>query len=237
MESSFVALDSGLRLQVWTLGSPDAPPVVALHALGEAGTDWAQVAGALVEDGYRVIAPDLRGHGGSDWPEEYSYDSIRDDIVGLLDALELERPILMGHSLGGAVALVVAQSEPDRISRLIVEDAPPPFPRERACPARPDVPLPFDWQVVESVYQQMNDPTRRWWPGLQQITAPTLVIGGGQASTIPQDQLAAVAALIPDCELVTIEAGHLVHDAEPEQVIQTVRGWLAGWRDWPCRPR
>src|SRR5215831_16271514 len=62
--------------------------------------------------------------------------------------------------------------------------------------------------------------------GLTAITAPTLLIGGGPASHIPQDMLAAAAARIPRCDLVTIPAGHDVHTARPAEFASAVLGWL-----------
>ena len=66
------------------------------------------------------------------------------------------------------------------------------------------------------------------WAGLRTITAPTLLVGGGPDSHIPQDKLAETAALIPRCDLVTIPAGHDVHTARPEEFGDAVLSWLAG---------
>lgn len=124
------------------------------------------------------------------------------------------------------VAYLIALERPDLVARLIVEDAPPPFPRTRALPRRPDGDLPFDWDVVVAVNDQVDDPTRRWWPRLGEITAPMLLVAGGPASTIPQHLLAEVAAAVPDCTLVTIEVGHDVHEAAPYAFTKAVTGWL-----------
>ena len=61
-----------IRLAYAVTGEPGAPPMVLLHALGERGADWAPVAGRFAER-FRVFAFDLRGHGDSDWPGEYSF--------------------------------------------------------------------------------------------------------------------------------------------------------------------
>ncbi|HEX9066082.1 MAG TPA: alpha/beta fold hydrolase [Streptosporangiaceae bacterium] len=71
-------------------GDEQAPPMVLLHALGERGADWDGVGRRLAER-YRVYAPDLRGHGDSDWPGDYSFWLMRDDVLGFLDALGQER--------------------------------------------------------------------------------------------------------------------------------------------------
>ncbi|MDT0263147.1 alpha/beta hydrolase [Jatrophihabitans sp. DSM 44399] len=126
---------------------------------------------------------------------------MRDDVLGVLVALDLQDLVLVGHSMGGTVAYLVAQAQPGRIARLVVEDAPPPFPRERPVPARPAGELPFDWVVVPAIVDEVNDPSLRWWKHLPEITAPTLLVGGGPTSHVPQDLLVDVARAVPDCTL------------------------------------
>jgi 3-oxoadipate enol-lactonase len=215
----------GIRLAYEASGSPGAPPMVLLHALGERGASWAPVTARFAER-FRVLALDLRGHGGSDWPGTYSFQLMCDDVLGVLDQLGLAKVTLVGHSMGGAVAYLVAMQRPERVERLIVEDASPPFPRDRAIPARPAGPLDFDWAVVPAIVGQVNAGDPAAWDGLGAITAPTLLIGGGPESHIPQDKLAAAAARIPRCDLVTIPAGHLVHEDRPAEFAGAVLGWL-----------
>jgi 3-oxoadipate enol-lactonase len=125
-------------------GSSDAAPMVLLHALGERAASWAPVTARFAEC-FRVFALDLRGHGGSDWPGTYSFQLMCDDVMGALDRFGLGMVTLAGHSMGGMVAYLVAMRQPGRVERLIIEDAPPPCPRERAIPDRPVGPLDFDW--------------------------------------------------------------------------------------------
>ncbi|MGN6790841.1 MAG: alpha/beta fold hydrolase [Streptosporangiaceae bacterium] len=216
-----------VRLAYAVSGETVAPPMVLLHALGERAADWAPVAGRFAER-FRVFAFDLRGHGDSEWPGEYSFQLMRDDVVAALDKLGLAGVTLVGHSMGGAVAFGVAMARPDLVRRLIVEDASPPYPRDRAIPARPDGPLDFDWPVVPAIVAQVNVGDQAAWDGLVTITAPTLLIAGGPASHIDQDKIAAAAARIPHAELVTVPAGHLVHATRPAEFADTVLTWLAG---------
>lgn len=206
-------------------GDPGAPPMVLLHALGEQSGNWDQVAPRFATQ-FRVVALDLRGHGASSWPGAYSFPLMRDDVLGVLDALDLRGLVLVGHSMGGIVAYLVAQAQPARVSRLIVEDAPPPFPLDRPVPARPAGELGFDWAVVPVVVEEINDPSRRWWKHLSKITAPTLLVGGGPTSHIPQELLVAVSRAVPDCPLITIPAGNDVHESEPDTFAATVLEWL-----------
>lgn len=188
-----VALAGGTVISCRLSGDPGAPPMVLLHALGEDAGSWDEVA-AWFATGFRIVALDLRGHGTSTWPGAYSFPLLRDDVLGVLDALDLSDLVLVGHSMGGIVAYLVAQAQPGRISRLVVEDAAPPFPRDRPVPARPAGELGFDWTVVAAIVEEINDPSRRWWTHLGEITAPTLLVGGGPTSHIPQ-QLLAVGCL------------------------------------------
>jgi len=214
-----------IQLAYEVSGGNGAPPLVLLHALGERGADWAPVHDRFAGH-FQIFAPDLRGHGNSDWPGEYTFRLMRDDVLGFLDRLGLARVTLAGHSMGGAVAYLVAMESPDRVEHLIVEDVSPPFPRDRAIPARPGGPLDFDWAVVPAIVGEVNRGDPAAWAGLAAITAPTLLIGGGPGSHIPQHRLAEAADRIPRCDLVTIPAGHLVHATRPAQFADAVLGWL-----------
>lgn len=216
----------GIRLHCRVDGRPGSPPMVLLHALGEDGSDWDDVVAELDGD-FQTYAVDLRGHGTSDWPGYYSFELMRDDVLGLLDQLGLDAVTLVGHSLGGLVAYLVAESQPARITRLVVADVCPPYPRERPIPERPDHPVPFDWPVVPAIATETGIERAEWWDALADITAPTLLVGGGPTSHVPQDLLAAVARRVPDCRLVTIEAGHHVHREAPESFMAALSDFLA----------
>jgi pimeloyl-ACP methyl ester carboxylesterase len=72
----------------------------------------------------------------------------------------------------------------------------------------------------------VNTDDRAAWDALATIAVPTLVVGGGSASHVPQDLLAEVAERIPDGTLVTVEAGHFVHNEAPEAFADAVLDWL-----------
>lgn len=216
---------SGVGLAYHLAGNPDAPPMVFLHALGEQASSWDAVLPTF-EPLFHVAAFDLRGHGASDWPGKYSFELMRDDVLDAVDKLNMWQIVLVGHSMGGAVAYLVAQEAPGLVTRLIVEDVPPPYPRDTVIPQRPPGPLPFDWPVIPAIIEQVNDPSMKWWKGLPDIAVPTLLIAGGPASHIPQDKLVDVARAIPDCTLVTIPVGHNVHAETPAAFAEAVLGWL-----------
>jgi pimeloyl-ACP methyl ester carboxylesterase len=231
-----------LAYRVW--GPEDAPPVVLLHCRGADGADWTVIAEGLASGARprRVYAVDLRGHGRSDWPgtrpgagpEVYAQEAMRADVLAFLDALGLGRVDVVGHSLGGAVAYLLAQDAPDRVRRLVLEDVPAPFPLDppRPLAERPDGELPFDWAMVLATDRQRNAPDPVWWDHMGRITMPTLLIGGGPTSPIPQEQLAELAAALPDARLVTLGGGHLVHEARPEDFLAAVAEFL----NYPDQP-
>ncbi|MCM3322645.1 MULTISPECIES: alpha/beta fold hydrolase [Cytobacillus] len=217
---------NGLTFQYRESGEPSAPPLVALHALGKSAESWDQVAAVLGEK-YRVLALDQRGHGGSARTSTYSFELMSDDLLHFANAMNLERFTLIGHSMGGTVSYLFSETFPSRIERLIIEDTPPPFPdKPIEVPSKPSDPLPFDWLVVSSILQQLNEPNPEWWARLTDIIMPTLIIGG-ESSHIPQNKLQEVSERIPNCELVTIEdAGHFVHDANLPAFLAAVKSFL-----------
>ncbi|MGC4979370.1 alpha/beta fold hydrolase [Streptomyces sp. DT193] len=215
----------GVRLAYQVSGPPDAPPLVLLHALGEDATGWEAVVPALARS-RRTYALDLRGHGRSDWPGDYSLELMQADVLRFLDALELGPVDLIGHSMGGIVAYLLAQDQPRRVSRLVLEDVPLPRPRERTTPTRPDGALTFDWETVPAIRRQIDVPDPRWLERLVRITAKTLVLAGGAHSHVPQDGVAELARRIPGGQVITIPVGHLIHHAAPEAFTEAVSAFL-----------
>lgn len=108
---------------------------------------------------------DLRGHGGSSQPGDYSLELMRSDVLGFLHTLNLDEVTVIGHSLGGAVAYLVAEAEPGLVRQLVLEEPPPPFPATppRVVPSKPSDPLPFDWRMLGAIAHQRNHPDPAWW--------------------------------------------------------------------------
>ena len=99
------------------------PPLVFVHGAMVDHTQWAPQFDALADE-YTVVAYDVRGHGrtgGSD-RETYSMDLFADDLAALVDALDLDRPVICGLSMGGCIAQVYAERYPDGLSGLVLAD-------------------------------------------------------------------------------------------------------------------
>lgn len=100
------------------IDSGDADEVVLLlHALGRSAADWQPVIDRLDAD-YRILAVDMRGHGESCRPPEYSFEVMRDDVLEFADALGLEQFHLIGHSMGATTSILFAERWPGRLDVL-----------------------------------------------------------------------------------------------------------------------
>jgi 3-oxoadipate enol-lactonase len=208
-----------------TWGSPDRPAMVLLHGASADGDTWEEFAGRFGD--WHRIAPDLRGHGRSPRAEAYSFDLFADDLHGLLDAFDVEQAVLVGHSMGGVVAYRYAERHPERVAAMVLEEAPPPVPLGIRPPERPASEPNYDWALRPAIIAELNAPDPDWPQRLAKIETPTLIIGGGAASHLPQQEIAAMAGLMPNAELVTIDAGHLVRRNRPDEFAAAVETFLS----------
>ena len=113
----------GLRLHYADWGNGAAPPLILVHGGRDHCRSWDTLARAL-QPHFHVVAPDLRGHGNSDWAKGSSY-SISDyvyDLTRLMHSADLRKPNIVGHSMGGMISLMVAGAFPDDVSRLVILD-------------------------------------------------------------------------------------------------------------------
>ncbi|MGH2350054.1 MAG: alpha/beta fold hydrolase [Chloroflexota bacterium] len=110
----------GIRLHYWRRGQ--GRPLLVLHGVTDWGLDWARFA-RRIEDRFDCVLLDQRGHGYSDKPATgYSYADFAGDAWAVIERLELRRPAVLGHSMGGGVALALAAAHPEAIDRLLLVD-------------------------------------------------------------------------------------------------------------------
>ena len=120
---------NGVNLQVIEAGPVDGPLVVLLHGFPEPAASWHRQIAALVEAGYRVVAPDQRGYGLSDKPRgvaAYHLDNLVNDLVGLITACGRERASVVGHDWGGIVTWAAIERHPECFDRAVILNAPHP---------------------------------------------------------------------------------------------------------------
>jgi len=135
MAESFVDV-RGMRLCVCSWGPAEGRPVLCLHGMLDHGASWERVAAYLARRGLRVLAPDLRGHGRSAHispGSAYHLTDMLGDIDGLLGAYGPRLPILVGHSLGAALAGLLATLRPERFAGLVLVEPPSPAQPDRAA--------------------------------------------------------------------------------------------------------
>ena len=110
---------NGITLRAAVKGT--GPLVIMVHGWPELWYSWRHQIRAVADAGYRVVAPDVRGYGGSDKPhpvEAYDMIQLTSDVVGLIDALGEENAILMGHDWGAPICWNTAVLQPDRVSAV-----------------------------------------------------------------------------------------------------------------------
>jgi pimeloyl-ACP methyl ester carboxylesterase len=110
----------GLRMEVALAGA--GPPVALLHGFPELWWSWRHQIETLAGAGFSVVAPDMRGYGGTDAPEAIeAYDvlTLAGDVIALMDALGHERFVAVGHDWGANVAWELARSHPERVSAVV----------------------------------------------------------------------------------------------------------------------
>src|SRR5918999_1296259 len=209
-------------------GSAAARAVVLLHGKNFYGSYWGNTIKALTSAGFRVIIPDQIGFGKSTKPDiNYSFDLLASNTARLLDHVKVEKAAIVGHSMGGMLAVHFVRNYPDRVTHLILEN---PIGLE-------DYRFKVPPQSTEMIYQQ---PVRHEF-GL--IKAPTLlVIGQEDRTTIGRGfvseevlgtlgqypQLGRAAAEdIPNARLVELErVGHIPHLEAPERFHQALLDFL-----------
>jgi pimeloyl-ACP methyl ester carboxylesterase len=228
------------------------PPIIFIHGAAGSHLVWGLQLRALA-DLTRAIAIDLPGHGRSTLPGRNTIADYRDVILALLDALKLERAIIAGHSMGGAIAQSLALAHPARIAGLVLIGT---GARLRVLQAILDgVLTDFDATaelVVDNSYAQLDEAMRARaiaefracpaevthgdfsacngfdiMPRLGEIHAPTLILCGAQDKMTPVKYSQFLASNLRNAKLVVIEnAGHSVMIEQADAVNPALREFI-----------
>jgi pimeloyl-ACP methyl ester carboxylesterase len=128
-------IHDGLKLHYWEWGDAKEETIVLIHGIRDQGRSWEPFFASLLALGCPIkhaVALDLRGHGDSDWAgisRGYQHEDFLSDLAGLLGHLDRDCFTLIGHSLGGSMALLYAGTFPDKVKRLVLLESLGPFAR------------------------------------------------------------------------------------------------------------
>ncbi len=216
--------------------------LVLVHGYGGSATQWLyqlQFFGQTM----RVIAPDMRGHGMSDDPENLAYTmkGLVDDLELVLDRLEVQRPFyLLAHSFGGAISIEYALRHPDEVSGLVLIGVPTRFILRAIVERLMLIPDPlFSW-IAKVIKVALFAPQRTLkrmlhsvltpWRGderVQLLQVPTLVVLGHRDTVFLREHYEDVPRNIPHAQQVVIPvSAHLVQLERPDAVNRAIRRFI-----------
>ncbi|MBN1317179.1 MAG: alpha/beta hydrolase [Anaerolineales bacterium] len=242
--------------RIWYAGSrhDEKPlsPIILIHGAGGNHLAWPSQMRNLV--GYQVLAPDLPGHGRSAGPGCNTIDAYGAAMTALMDSLNIEKAIICGYSMGGAIALWLALNHADMVKKLVL------MATGARLPVSPDIltgltnnrdktlALIVSWSFGSLATKELNQLTfnsmRETDPNvihsdfiacdsfdvrdkLSEIQAPTLVIGGDADKMTPLKFSQLLADHIPNTRLVSIKGGgHMLVLEQPETVAKAVLQFL-----------
>lgn len=196
MKSVFV---NGLHMHYEVFG--EGKPVVLIHGNGEDHRIFSTEIQQLTEAGYRVYAPDSRGHGANEPQAEYHYADMAEDVYAFIAAMGLERPALYGHSDGGIIGLMLESRHPGTLGALAVSGTNlspqglEPFFLEKYGAINRERPDPL---VTLMLTEPQIDPA-----SLKSIRIPVLVTAG-EHDLILRSETEKIAAALPDAEMVIV---------------------------------
>lgn len=210
---------AGVRLEAEVIGAENDPAVLLLHGAGQTRAVWSGVANALEKAGRRVISLDLRGHGGSEWPEDarYDFEALVEDLRAVLAQMGT-RPVVVASTLGGWIASAALERDAAVLaSGLVLVDSPvhvdPVLAKrvgERIREAATLAPGQAQWDVRLFDTLDTSAMADRLDGVAAKIALPTLYVRGAISELVTKADAAAFVAELPDGELVEVENSALV---------------------------
>ena len=241
------ALVRGVPIRYLEAGPRDGEPIVLVHGLGDSAESWSGVLPALACD-HRVIVPDLAGFGRAPIPPEGMHFSVLTAyFTDFLAAIGVERAVLVGNSLGGAVAMRHAARHPGQVARLFllntaglpIGDVAIFLPQNRDQ-ARELVAVSVGAQrrlplfILDDLIRRATEPARRAYldspertdvdADLAHLTMPITIVWGERDRLIPLSVAERIREAQPTAELITLpNAGHIPQSDAPRQVATIIR--------------
>jgi len=226
-----------LSIALEKYGPDSGPTILFLHAGGESRLVWQPITQRLLDTNWQLLAPDLRGHGQSDFADHYFFDDFIMDARGLIRHFAGSPLVIVGGSIGGLVGLRIAGTPDSPVDGLVLLDAPtkPSLAaaqresRKVADGVARQVPTlaHLDPKVVAGplVQDVLSDPDRLR-NAAQRITIPTLLIRGRFSSAVGREEQMIFLTDIPHGQIETVDAGHLVARDQPELVSDLIKTFL-----------
>lgn len=204
-------------------------PVVLVHGNGEDHHIFDVEIDQLVKAGYKVYAPDSRGHGANEPQQEYHYTDMAEDMYQFICALRLEKPAFYGFSDGGIIGLLLITSHPDCLGALAIS----------GTNLSPEGLIPSFVKEYAAINEEKNDPLITLMlnephidpEALKTITVPVLV-SAGETDLILQTETERIAGLIPKSTLIILEGeDHGSYIVNSESMGRMLIDFLS--RAWP----
>jgi len=234
--------------QIWNyveiVGGHGGPPLLILHGWGRTGAEWVQIAREL---GRKTYVLDLPGFGGSSLPQVKDIFEYSELVVQFCKYLELDKVMIIGHSLGGRVGIVLASQYSELVAQLVLIDPAGVRPRSIKRASLKVISklfgfVPASWRArimyraMDSDYR--NSPALRQLyravvshdlrSNLSQIKCKTLVVWGEKDPILPLSLSKVYREKINDCQVrVVWEAGHDSHLSHPRELVRILEaGWI-----------
>jgi long-chain acyl-CoA synthetase len=246
-----VSISPRVRLNVVDAGPRDAEhTILFIHGFGGHALQWEKQLAAYAEK-YRLVAPDLRGHGLSDHPDSlYTISELVGDLERITEQLNFPRRfVVIGHSFGGAIAASYTVNNPARVEKLILIGTSSSFkmgwlqeiasrlPTQWAEPLRGYLPIRYNAPFFVMKRMYLNNVAT--WNGrevLARIQVPTLVILGVRDLVFEQSRYEEVADLVPGAQLAKIPvSAHMVQLERADAVNRAIQRFIGGesvsWRE------